>query len=76
MNTIGAFMRKVQMQTPKQPALQEKVAKALLDQWLADDRNACGAKMATAALRVVATHLNVSFDALERGDVRLSPGAR
>ena len=32
--------------------------------------------MATAALRVVATHLNVSLDALERGEVRLNSTAR
>jgi hypothetical protein len=59
--------------TPKKPTLQKKVAKALLDQWLADDRRHIGANLASAALRAVATHLDVSFDALESGDVKLTP---
>jgi hypothetical protein len=54
--------------TTKQPTLEKKVAKALLNQWLADDRRLIGGNQAHAALRAVATHLNVSLDALENGD--------
>jgi hypothetical protein len=61
------------MPTPRKPALQKKVAKALLDQWLADDRRHIGANLASAALRAVATHLDVSLDALESGEVKLTP---
>jgi hypothetical protein len=57
----------------KKPTLQKKVAKALLYQWLADDRRHIGANLARAALRAVATHLDVSLDALESGEVKLTP---
>jgi hypothetical protein len=57
------------MPTANYSTLHKKVAKALLDQWLADDRRLIGANQARAALRAVAVHLDISIDALESGDV-------
>ena len=69
---IGIVAKKAESTTAatKQPSLQEKGAKALLRQWLADDRRLIGGNMASAALRTVATHLDVSLDAMNRGKVR------
>ena len=55
------------MPITEQSTLERKVAKALLDQWLADDRSMIGANQARAALRAVATHLNVTLDELQNG---------
>jgi hypothetical protein len=63
------------MPTANHSTLHKKVAKALLDQWLADDRRLIGANQARAALRAVAVHLDISIDALESGDVCLKDRA-
>jgi hypothetical protein len=63
------------MPTANYSTLHKKVAKALLDQWLADDRRLIGTNQARAALRAVAVHLDISIDALESGDVCLKDRA-
>jgi hypothetical protein len=70
----GIFMKSTMFANEAETAqssLRRKVAKALLDQWLADDRSMVGANLSDAALRTVATHLGVSLDVLESRKVTL-----